>query len=291
MPRPFDLPEPSLVDQQTGATFASLVALMQRLLAPDGCPWDREQTPESLCRYVMEEACEVIDAIEAGNAEEVREELGDLALQIAFLSELFRARGAFGPDDVMFAICDKLVRRHPHVFADGEARSPEEVEANWDRIKRDEKRTRPLLGGVARNLPALARADRIGRLAATVGFDWDDAEGARQKVMEELTELDQSLSSGDPAWTEEEYGDVLFAMANLGRHLGFEPERALKQALDKFQRRFADVEGAVKAQHGDWPRDDRARATIGVPRDELEAHWEKAKTKEGRRGSPRTGES
>src|SRR5690606_25453098 len=156
--RTFPLESPPPLNDQTGRSFARLVELMQRLLAPDGCPWDREQDERSLRRYVMEEACEVIDAIDEGDDAQLREELGDLALQIAFLAELGRQRSAFGPDDVMHAICEKLVRRHPHVFGSTDAASPAEVEANWEAIKLEETGRRGLLERVPRSLPALRRA-------------------------------------------------------------------------------------------------------------------------------------
>jgi tetrapyrrole methylase family protein/MazG family protein/ATP diphosphatase len=153
MPRPFELPEAARLSEQTGEHFSVLVRLMQRLLAPDGCPWDREQSPESLKRYVLEEACELIDAIDGGDPGLVKEELGDLALQIAFLGEIFRTRGEFGPDEVMLEICTKLVRRHPHVFADVDAATADDVLVNWDRIKNEEKRQRPLLDSIPKSLP------------------------------------------------------------------------------------------------------------------------------------------
>src|SRR5262249_50291549 len=160
--------------------FPRLVELMQRLLAPDGCPWDREQNFSTLRRYVLEEACEVIDAIDGGDRSELSAELGDLLLQVVFQAELGRAEGSFGPDDVIAAICDKLVRRHPHVFAGAAVDGAEEVLQNWERIKAAEragKKDRGVLGGVARNLPALTRAQRVGEKVARVGFDWPDARG------------------------------------------------------------------------------------------------------------------
>src|SRR5262245_47247454 len=162
---------------------------MQRLLAPDGCPWDREQTPESLRRYVLEEACEVIDAIDQRDDELLEEELGDLLLQVVFLSELGRLRGAFGPDDVVRGICEKLVRRHPHVFGEAEVSNPQEVARQWEAIKATERATpRALLGAVPRSLPPLERAKRLSERVSRVGFDWPDASGSRAKVQEELGE-------------------------------------------------------------------------------------------------------
>src|SRR5262249_46867275 len=215
--------------------------------APDGCPWDREQTFATLRRYAIEEACEVVDAIDGGDRDELRTELGDLLLQVVFQAELARAEGSFGPDDVVAAICDKLVRRHPHVFADQPVSDADEVLRNWERIKaaeqKDGKKKRGgLLGGVPRSLPALTRAQPIGEKVARVGFDWPDARGSRAKVSEELTELDQAIASGDQDRIEAELGDVLFALVNLSRHVKVDAEGALRRTIDKFSRRFAHVE-------------------------------------------------
>jgi len=195
MTRPFAIPRPLPLDEQSGATFPSLVELMRRLLAPDGCPWDQEQTPASLRQYVLEEACEVIDAIDGGQPAEILDELGDLALQIVFLAELGRKGGAFGPDDVVRVICEKLVRRHPHVFGDETVSGSAEVLRNWDAIKRREKADRPLLDGVPRSLPALLRATRLGEKVSRVGFDWPDSQGSREKVTEELGERETPPTS------------------------------------------------------------------------------------------------
>jgi tetrapyrrole methylase family protein/MazG family protein/ATP diphosphatase len=277
MPRPFDVPNRLPLHEQEGASFQALVALMQRLLAPDGCPWDREQDYRSLRPYVLEEACEVIDAIDSGNPTDLMDELGDLALQIAFLAELARRDGSFGPDDVMRAICEKLVRRHPHVFGDTEVSGPEDVVRNWDEIKRREKANRPLLDGVPRSMPALERAQRLSERVSRVGFDWPDAAGSRAKVAEELEELDQSIASGDPSRIAAELGDVFFALVNLARHHGVRAEEALRGTSDEFRRRFDHVESRVKSRHGDWPRGDDGKPSRGVPLDELDAYWNEAK--------------
>jgi tetrapyrrole methylase family protein/MazG family protein/ATP diphosphatase len=276
---PFDLPTAIALREQRGETFTALVALMQRLLAPDGCPWDREQTPETLRQYVLEEACEVIDAIDSGSGEELKDELGDLALQIAFLSELARERHGFGPDDALRAICEKLVRRHPHVFAETQVSGSEQVTANWEAIKAQEK-PRHLLSGIPRSLSALLRATRQSQRAAQVGFDWPERAGSREKVGEELAELDQAIEAGDRAQIQAELGDVLFALVNLARHVGVDAELALRGTCDKFERRFRHVESSVMAQHGDWPRDARGKPTTGIGLAELDAHWEQAKAEE-----------
>ena len=179
---------------QRGANLPRLVEIMRRLLAPGGCPWDQAQTPESLRRYVLEEACEVIDAIDRGDPEGLCEELGDLLLQVVFQAEIARGADRFGPDDVIDGICEKLERRHPHVFGELQVDNAEQVHRNWERIKAEEKRGRGVLDGVPKSLPALARAQRLGEKAARVGFDWPNRSGVRDKVDEELRELDEGRS-------------------------------------------------------------------------------------------------
>jgi MazG family protein len=235
--------------EQAGQSLYRLVEIMRRLLAPDGCPWDREQTLESLRPYVIEEAHEVVDAIDGGSAEELREELGDLLLQIVFQAELARAKGWFGPDDVVSAICDKLVRRHPHVFGDVKVSGSDEVVTNWEAIKAEEKAGRGVLDGVPKALPALLRALRVGEKAARVGFDWPDLAGARRKVDEELAELDAALAAGDAAHVEHELGDVLFALVSVARKANLDPEAALRGTLDRFTARVRSAE-ALAAERG-----------------------------------------
>jgi tetrapyrrole methylase family protein/MazG family protein/ATP diphosphatase len=277
MPIPFDVPTRLPLDEQRGATYPSLVELMGRLLAPDGCPWDREQDYRSLRQYVLEEACEVIDAIDRGSAEDLLDELGDLSLQVVFLGELARRKGAFGPDDVVRAICEKLVRRHPHVFGDVTVRDADDVLKNWDSIKRDEKKGRPFLDGIPRALPALLRATRLGDKVARVGFDWPDAQGSRDKVTEELGELDEAIRGGDAARVRAELGDVLFALVNFARHQGVDAEGALRETADRFRARFDHVERRVKDVHGDWPRDGDGKPTRGLSLEELDSYWNEAK--------------
>jgi MazG family protein len=305
MPRPFEpVAAPSLPEQQ-GGTFPRLVEQMQRLLAPDGCPWDREQSFSTLRRYVLEEACEVIDAIDGGDRRELRAELGDLLLQVVFQAELARAEGSFGPDDVIAGICDKLVRRHPHVFADEKVQSAGEVLQNWERIKAREraaegarergaptnvegareggaptngKKDRGVLGGVARSLPALTRAQRVGEKVSRVGFDWPDARGSRAKVNEEMGELDEAIAAGDKDRMEAELGDVLFALVNLARHMEVDAEGALRRTIDKFTRRFDHVEARVQQAHGGWPT---SAADDKLTLEELDGYWEEAKRKPG----------
>ena len=236
------------LEEQTGQSLPRLVEIMQRLLAPNGCPWDREQTLESLRPYVVEEAHEVVDAIDGGDPHELREELGDLLLQIVFQSELARARSWFGPDDVVSAICDKLVRRHPHVFGDQQVSGTAEVLANWEAIKAEENAGRGLLDGVPKALPALLRALRVGQKAARAGFDWPALAGARAKVDEELAELDVAVRSGERERIEHELGDVLFALVSVARKLDVDPEAALRGTLDRFTSRVRTVETLAKEQ-------------------------------------------
>lgn len=256
------------LSDQSGQSLPRLVEIMQRLLAPDGCPWDREQTLETLRPYVVEEAHEVVDAIDGGAPEELREELGDLLLQIVFQSELARAQGWFGPDDVVSAICEKLIRRHPHVFGGTQVSGTAEVLANWEVIKAQEKAGRGVLDGVPKALPALLRAARVGEKAARVGFDWPDLAGAREKVDEELAELDSAIRQQDRAAVEHELGDVLFALVSVARKLDLDPEAALRGTLDRFGRRVRAVEASVAAQGQNLGALEAA---------ELEAHWQRAK--------------
>jgi len=277
MGRPFRIPESIPLAEQRGQSFTSLVEIMQRLLAADGCPWDREQSFESLRKYVLEEACEVIDAVDSGDREHLREELGDLALQVAFLSELGRNEGSFGPDDVVRAIVEKLVRRHPHVFAEADVKDADQVLNNWERIKAVEKGSRGVLEGVARSLPALYRAQRMSDKVSRVGFDWPDGRGSRSKVSEELGELDEAIEQGEPAAIEAELGDLLFALVNLARHSGIDAETALRGSCDRFAARFAHVERRVKENHGGWPRSDDGSATRGVSLEVMDGYWDEAK--------------
>lgn len=277
---PFDeyLPRPvPPLERQDGATFTRLVGVMRRLLGPGGCPWDREQTFETTRKYVLEEACEVVDAIDSGDRNALREELGDLVLQVVFLSELARSERLFAIDEVIAGIVDKLVTRHPHVFGDMDAKTADEVLANWEKIKAQEKKGRALLGGVPRSLPALVRAQSIGEKVKRVGFDWPDVRGSRAKVAEEIDELDRAIESGDEDAIEEELGDALFALVNLARHVRVDAEGALRRTIDKFTSRFAHVEARVKAEHGGWGGPDGRQPNLAL--DVLDRYWEEAKAK------------
>jgi tetrapyrrole methylase family protein/MazG family protein/ATP diphosphatase len=276
----FDLPESPQLHEQRGQSYPQLVAIMQRLLAPDGCPWDREQSYESLRKYVLEEACEVIDAIDSGRPEALKDELGDLLLQVVFLGELARRDGNFGPDDVVRAIVEKLVRRHPHIFGDVQVSGSEEVLSNWDKIKLTEYGDRGILAGLPRAFPALSRAQRMSEKVSRVGFDWPDARGSRDKVAEELGELDEAVAGGSQERIESELGDVLFALVNFARHQGVNAEQALRKTADRFAGRFAHVEARVKEQHGGFPLDKDGKPTSGLPLETLDGYWNEAKERE-----------
>ncbi|HEY4186807.1 MAG TPA: nucleoside triphosphate pyrophosphohydrolase [Polyangia bacterium] len=263
-----------LPGKQTGEAVQRLVGLMQRLLAPGGCPWDREQTLETLVPYLVEETYEVVDALAEGNLADHREELGDLLLQIVFQSELRFTAGAFGIDDVARGIVEKLVRRHPHVFGDVQVAGSGEVLTNWAKIKGEEKAAKGKHGalhGIPRSAPALLRATRAGEKAGAVGFDFPDAEGPRAKVDEELRELDEARASGDRAAMESELGDLLLAVVNLGRKLDLDPESALRGATDRFAGRFRHIETTLAAE---------GRAVADSTPEELDRLWDAAKVLE-----------
>jgi tetrapyrrole methylase family protein/MazG family protein/ATP diphosphatase len=267
------------LELQDGATLGRLVGVMRRLLGPNGCPWDREQSFETLRKYALEEACEVIDAIDSGDRNALREELGDLLLQVVFQAELGRREGSFAIDDVVAGILDKLVTRHPHVFGDMDAETADEVLRNWGKIKAQEKKAKGqgLLSGVPRSLPALVRSQRIGEKVQRVGFDWADAKGSREKVGEELGELDRAIASGDPAGIEEEMGDVLFALVNLSRHVKIDAEGALRRTIDKFTSRFSHVEKRVNEEHGGFGGPGDKGHQPNLPLEVLDRYWEEAK--------------
>lgn len=275
------VPSPPLPDlaplpgKQTGAEVTRLCGLMQRLLAPDGCPWDREQTLETLVPYLIEETYEVVDALASGNADDHREELGDLLLQIVFQSELRFAEGKFGIDDVARGIVAKLVRRHPHVFGDVVAKDAGDVLANWAKLKAAEKAEKGkhgALDGIPQSAPALLRATRAGEKAGAVGFDWPDADGPRAKIDEELRELDEARRGGDRVQMQRELGDLLFSTVNLARRMGLDAEQALRDSTDRFARRFGHVERTLAEQ---------GRAVSDAPPDEQERLWQSAKRAEG----------
>jgi len=250
-----------------------LLEIMDKLRDPGGCPWDREQTMRSLTPYLLEEAHEVIEAIEAGDVAHHKEELGDLLFQVVFQARIAREEGKFDFADVCDAIAEKLTRRHPHVFGDVEVSGSREVVKNWERIKADERKQkgqepRSAIGGVPVSLPALVRAERLTEKAGAVGFDWPEARSVLAKVREELAELEQAMEAGTPAQVEHELGDLLFAAANLGRWVKAHPEEALRGTLRRFESRFHHVERELAAR-GKSPRD----STLA----EMDALWNEAK--------------
>jgi tetrapyrrole methylase family protein/MazG family protein len=258
------------------AAFVRLVDIMAQLRAPGGCPWDREQSAESLLPYVIEEAYEVVEAIESGDTNEIRDELGDLLLQVVFHAEIARERGAFDIADVCRAISDKLERRHPHVFGDVTARTADEVVRNWARIKAGERAARGgadgALAGVPASLPALLQAERIAEKASHVGFDWPTVAGVLVKLREEIDELERAVASADGTAAAAELGDVLFTLASVGRHLGSSAEQALRAATARFARRFAVMERQAA---------DAERPLAECDPEELERLWRLAKATAG----------
>lgn len=227
-----------------GKQLARLRAIMHRLRTPGGCPWDAEQTHQSLVPNLIEEAYETVDTIQRGDHEHLKEELGDLLLQVIFHSELAEEAGRFNLDDVARGICDKLVRRHPHVFAQSDATDSAAVLRQWDAIKRSEKgdERQPYLHRVGNGLPALLRAAKLQKKAAKIGFDWPDQAGVLAKLREELAELEAAIDARDSAAADEELGDLMFSIVNLARFRKLDPEVVMAAANAKFETRFAAME-------------------------------------------------
>src|SRR4029077_11092340 len=278
-----------------GEWFEKLAAVQARLRGPDGCPWDREQTHASLRTYLIEEAYEVLEALEGGDDAKFAEEMGDLLLQIVFHSQIAREEGRFTVSEVTREIHDKMIRRHPHVFGTTRAKDSAEVLRNWEQIKAAERRAgekqgnskagddipkeASLLDGVSRALPATLEGFQLTRKASRIGFDWEDAGGVFEKMREETEELKKALGNQDDRRIEEELGDLLFAAINLSRFLKVDPEIELQKANAKFVRRFRAMENLAR---------ESGREFKEVPRDEMEAHWEAAKKLEGKADLPET---
>jgi ATP diphosphatase len=266
--------------KQAAAPLAEAVAIMARLRGPGGCPWDREQTFDSIKKHTLEETYEVFDAIERRNWPDLRDELGDLLLQVLFYAQMADEAGHFTLADVASSLNAKLIRRHPHIFANEQATDSSAVLRNWEQIKRAEKAAAAepqasMLDDVPRTMPALLEATKLGSRAAKVGFDWPDPQGLFDKLQEELIELQAEMPTssnpaGDPAAMEEELGDVLFTAMNLARHLHLDPESALRSSNAKFRRRFAAMEGAAGGREG--------LEALSAP--ELEQLWSNAKQQE-----------
>lgn len=253
------------------APIDRLLAIMAQLRDPDGgCAWDLAQTYETIAPYTIEEAYEVADAIERGSIEDFKDELGDLLLQVVFHAQMAVERGDFAFDDVCNAISDKLVRRHPHIFSDGPARTPEEIKAMWDEIKAEERAGKPtgILDDVPVNLPPLARAQKLQKRMAKVGFDWEAPEQVVDKVAEELEEFAQAARAGDGREMEAEFGDLLFTLVNYARHLDIDADAALRGANARFAARVRHMDAAARAD---------GRTLDAMDIETLEAGWQAAK--------------
>jgi MazG family protein len=256
-----------------GPKFQRLVEIMARLRAPGGCPWDREQSFDTIKPYTLEETYEVLDAIDRRDWQDLAEELGDFMLQAVFYAQMAAEEEKFGIEDALDAINQKLVRRHPHVFGDAEANTAGDVKRRWDEIKSDEKKSKGkaesgLLTGVPRALPALVEAQQIASRAAGAGFDWDNAEQVIEKLDEELAEFAEARAAGSQEQLEGELGDMLFVLVNLARFVKVDPEQALRKTNAKFRARFGYIEQKL-AEQGKTPRDSNI--------EEMEALWQEAK--------------
>ena len=260
----------------SGEKFERAVGIMARLRAPGGCPWDREQTFDSIKPYTLEETYEVFEAIENRDWQELKGELGDLLLQVLFYSEMAQEAGCFSIEDVLDTLSEKLVRRHPHVFGDVEASKSQDVLRNWEQIKREERgesaseRT-PLLSRISRKLPALQEAEKINKKAAKTGFDWPNAHGILDKLKEEADELAAELPVADKTRIEGEIGDLFFTVVNLARYLNIDSETALRRTNAKFRARFGNVERLA------W---ESGRQVEDLSLEEMDQHWERAKQME-----------
>ncbi len=261
--------------------IARLIEIMAALRTPgSGCPWDLEQNFETIAPFTIEEAHEVSDAIARGDLDDLRDELGDLLLQVVYHARMAQEEGAFDFGDVVQAITEKLVRRHPHVFGDAQGRTPQAVKGLWERIKADEKAERAARGkeephgalaGIPAGLPALARALKLQQKASQVGFDWNDPQAVLSKIHEEADEIADAIASGDRKEAQAEIGDLMFALVNLARHLDVDPDAALRSTNVKFERRFASIEKALAA---------RGKSAAQSSLAEMDALWEEAKAAE-----------
>ena len=261
--------------ESPAALFEALLQIMARLRGPDGCPWDREQTATSLKPFLIEEAYEVLEAIESGISDAVAEELGDLLFQVVFHARLAEEAGVFTISDVLTRLARKMVHRHPHVFGEARVGDARTALTQWEAIKHAEAAEagtrRSVIDGVPRSLPSLLRAQRMQSKASRVGFDWPDAPAAWKKVREEIAELDDAIGSGDGAHVQEELGDTLFSLVNVARLSGMDAEEALQGAIEKFRRRFTAVEAELETAG-------RSAAQAGP--EELDRLWETVKARE-----------
>lgn len=253
--------------------FDDLAAIIAILRAPYGCPWDAEQTHQSIRRDLLEETYELIEGIDKNDDEIMREELGDVLLQVVFHADIARDQNSFDINDVCNDVCSKLIIRHPHVFGDVKVSGTENVLSNWDKIKRETKQQQSdteVLRSITPSLPALMRADKLGKKARKMGFDFDDATDAMTKVYEEVDEVKEAIKSGDKAHIEEEFGDLLLSVVNAARLAGVDSEQALYNANEKFLRRFEQVEKVCKAS---------GKTLNESTREEKEAFWQESKKK------------
>jgi len=259
-------------ENKTYQELTDLILLIKKLRAPDGCPWDRKQKQEDIGKYILEEAYEVIESLEAGDQQVIAEELGDLLFQILFLAEMGEESGAFSLHNIMEGVQEKMIRRHPHIFGDTKVNSVEEVKDNWQQIKKQERKTKNneknLFHNIPRSLPALKRAQKITSLAAVYGFDWKNTADVLQKLSEELSEFEAALDNNNQVEIEEELGDLFFTLVNLSRFVKVDSETALSKTTNKFLQRFAYITDSL-AKCGKTPE----QATLA----EMDELWEEAK--------------
>lgn len=248
--------------------FERLIAVMAVLRSEDGCAWDRKQTHQSLLPYLIEEAHEVVEAVESGEPDQLKEELGDLLCQVVFHAQLAREAGQFEIDDCADSIVEKLIRRHPHVFDEKKDLSPKQVRDQWEKVKVESGEKESVLSGIPKSMPALTMAFRIGEKVGGVGFDWENARQVIDKITEETEEINQEIDLGDKERLADEIGDLLFAVSSLARKLEIDPEQALKKALRKFTVRFDRLEAIVTAS---------GRPMDSYSLDELETIWQRVK--------------
>ncbi|MBI5376520.1 MAG: nucleoside triphosphate pyrophosphohydrolase [Candidatus Schekmanbacteria bacterium] len=257
--------------EKNNRSFDRTVEIMEKLRSPEGCPWDKEQTTTSLKPYLVEEAYEVLEAIDSGSPHKLKEELGDLLLQVVFHSQIASEEDKFTIDDVLKNLNEKLVRRHPHVFDDLKLSTPKEVLANWETIKKNEKNSdgkASVLEGIPRSLPSLLFAFTLQKRVARVGFDWENVEGAQDKLLEEIKEFEQSVAKMNPVDMEEELGDILFSIVNVARFYGLHPEEALKKTCMKFIKRFQYIEEKAGEE---------GKELEGMSLEEMDKFWNEAK--------------
>ncbi|HPD57102.1 MAG TPA: nucleoside triphosphate pyrophosphohydrolase [Smithellaceae bacterium] len=257
--------------------IGDLISIIKQLRSPDGCPWDKKQKPADIGKYILEEAYEVVDALENKNVQNIKEELGDLLFQILFLAEMYEEESMFFLNDVITEIRDKMIRRHPHVFGDKKVDSVEAVKENWQKIKKMERANKKdsekdnLFANVPRSLPALKRAQEITSLASDYGFDWSTIQGVEKKLQEELNEFSAALKKGEKGEIEEELGDIIFTLVNLCRFAGVDAEAALTKTINKFLLRFSHIEEKLSAQ---------GKSLQEASLAEMDAMWNEAKEKE-----------